>query len=93
MYHGIAKLRSLVSTVLGLRTVLSDVYGRTIDGQVTGTFHPFTVSPIVPGEVSTANLRDGYGHGRTTVNGLITKSKSLLSEIGRSIVDSGSMQM
>jgi hypothetical protein len=53
--------------LVGLRTILSDGYGRTIDSQVTDTVHLSTVCPIVSAKCQW--LRDGYGYGCSTVYG------------------------
>ena len=42
-------------------------YGRTINGQVTGTVHPSTVRPVMSAKGQ--RLRDGYVYGCSTVDG------------------------
>ena len=50
-----------------MRTVPYYGYGRTFNGQVTGTVHPSTVRPVVSAKGQ--RLRDGYVYGRSTVDG------------------------
>jgi hypothetical protein len=64
--------------IIGLRTIPSDGYGRTINSHVTDTVHPSTVRPIMSAKCQ--RLRDGYGYGRSTVYSCHTddyKSQSL----------------
>jgi hypothetical protein len=52
-----------MQTHVGLRTVPSDGYGRTIDGQVTVRFNR------LPSVKSAQQIPNGYGDGRSTVDG------------------------
>jgi hypothetical protein len=52
---------------LGLYTVPSDGYGRTFDGQVTGTGLPSTVHQVCSADPQ--RVRDGYGDGHSMADG------------------------
>jgi hypothetical protein len=56
-----------VLEILGVHTVPYYGYGRTINGQVTGTVHPSTVRLAMSAKGQ--RLRDGYVYGRSTVDG------------------------
>ena len=55
--------------LLGLRTVPSDGYGCTIDGEVMGVVHPSTLPSSQVSKALTGT--EGYGDGRCTVDGVI----------------------
>jgi hypothetical protein len=64
------KVLSGVVIQVGLRTVPSGGYDRTIDGQVTGTYGSPVYRPSSP--ISrTLTAMDGYGDGRCMVDGVI----------------------